>query len=308
MPKIEKKIIKNKPFFYLNEQIKIDKVFKKIQVYLGKNIPKDLSQFYDNLCQKEIKSRIDNLDKIFHIEKSIGKEEYQKIETLRVKWKYFFLNLSKKEKEKLWRKFAIQFIYESNAIEGSKLSQIEVENIIKKHYVKKSLDRKEIIEVKNAINAFDLIKKDFKLNQKSIINLHKIITENLDINPGYKKVKIVINNKETIPPQKVRKNMSNLISWWKKEIKNKKHPLILAAEFHQCFEYIHPFEDGNGRVGRLLLIWIMNKFSYPPLLFESSNRHSYFEALNQADENRFLKLYWLFFKIFKKTTRELMKS
>ena len=211
---IERKIVRNKPFFYLTEQINIGPSFKKIQAYIGKNIPNDLSEYYTKLQNKEIKAVNDNIEKIYVLDTQISLEEYKKVETLRVKWKYFFANLSDYQKERFWRDFAIQFIFESNAIEGSKLSQKEVEKIIRKQYIKKTIEKKEIIEVNNAIKAFELIRSDnFKLNQRSIIELHRLVTIGLNIEAGYKKVNIIVNNKETIPANKVRKNMSELFSW-----------------------------------------------------------------------------------------------
>jgi len=60
-----------------------------------------------------------------------------------------------------------------------------------------------------------------------------------------------MRNLRTIPPEKVEKEMNNLIGWYE-ENKNKIHPLRLATGFHARFEAIHPFEDGNGRTGRIL--------------------------------------------------------
>ena len=306
MVKIERKIIKNKPFFYLAEQINIGPSFKKIQVYVGKNIPKDLNAYYKKLQDKEVELVNDNIKKIYILDTQIPLEEYKKVETLRIKWKYFFMSLSDYRKELFWRDFAIKFIFESNAIEGSKLSQKEVEKIIKKQYLKKTSKKKEIREVNNAIKAFELIRGDnFKLNQCSIIKLHRLVTNNLGIEAGYKKVNIVVNNKNTVPPDEVRESMSELLLWQKTQQKKKLHPFILAAIFHNRFEHIHPFSDGNGRVGRLLFVWMLLKSGYGVILFKNKNHRSYFSALDQADNNRPRKLFRHCIRVYKKTIRGL---
>ena len=67
------------------------------------------------------------------------------------------------------------------------------------------------------------------------------------------------------------------------------NPLILAAIFHEKFERIHPFYDGNGRTGRILLNLILIKNSFPPLIIENSKRNSYYEVLtkgHKADLNK----------------------
>ena len=308
MIRIERKIIKNKPFFYLTEQINIGLYFKKIQVYIGKNIPNDLSAYYKKLQDKEIELIINNIEEIYALDAQISLEEYKKVETLRIKWKYFFINLSEYRKKLFWRDFAIQFIFESNAIEGSKLSQKEVEKIIKKQYIKKTAEKKEIIEVNNAIKAFELIRgNNFKLNQRSIIELHKIVTIGLDIEAGYKKVNIVVNNKKTVSPDEVRESMSELLLWKNTQQKKKLHPFILATIFHNRFERIHPFSDGNGRVGRLLFVWMLLKSGYGVILFKNKNRRSYFSALDQADNSRPRKLFRHCIRVYKKTVQDLLQ-
>ena len=307
MIKIEKKNIKGKMFYYLSEQIRLNKKYKKIQVYLGKNIPKNLTEKLSVLEQKEIQVVNENIEKLFETEAMIPFEEIKKLESFRIKWKYKTFNLTETRQEKFWRDFAVRFIFESNAIEGSKLSQKEVEAIIKKQYIPTSLNRKEVQEVENSIQAFELIRsKDFKLNERFLIKLHKLLTFNLEIPFGYKKVKIVINNKETTPPGEIRANVSNLIAWWKKQKKTKRHPLFVSADFHNKFEFIHPFTDGNGRVGRLLFIWMLLQIQSGVLLFKNKNRQTYFQALNQADEDRSQKWYWHCLKVYKRTMKEVV--
>ena len=308
MIKIEKKIIKNKPFFYLTEQINIGGVYKKNQVYLGKNIPKDLSTYYDKLQKKELAVISDNISNIFKLDKALSLNEYKEIERTRVKLKYLVYKLSSHQKEIFWRKFAVRFIFESNAIEGSKLSEKEVAAIVKRRSVKKS-GRKEILEVHNSIEVFNLIKSGgFVLNQRTIISLHETLTKGLGVDRGYKKVNIIVNNKETVASGKVRGRMAALITWWQEQKKAKLHPFVLAALFHNRFEYIHPFQDGNGRTGRIIFIWMLQESGYGTVLFENKNRRSYFSALNQADEGRPKKLFYHCLRAYKKTVNYLSKK
>lgn len=307
MPKIEQKFIHGKPFFYLSEQIRLKDCYKKIQVYLGKNIPKDLKPFYNLLMTKEINLFILNIPHLFPFHSIFSFEELKKIETLRIRWKYFLIQLSLSQSEQFWRRFAIQFIFESNAIEGSRLSQKEVASIVQNHYVKKFLQRKEILEVKNALAAFHFIRSGrFAFNQRSIIRLHGLLTKNLYIPQGYKSAEVVVNNKKTTPPGKVRTAMADLLRWY---FSHKfQHPILLSADFHQRFEKIHPFEDGNGRVGRLLFIWMLFRANYPVLLFCYSKRQSYFSALDQADEGRPNKWYRLCLEVYKRTVSDFIES
>ena len=300
MPKVYKKFIKNKPYYYLTEQVRLNGKNKKIQVYLGKNIPNDLNEYYTELAKKERILIEENLDKLFVFEKIFDKEQIDKIENLQIDLKYKLNNLSDFKKEQIWTRYAVQFIFESNAIEGSKLSKNEVNSIVQKKYVKKTIERREIKEVKNSISAFKIIRGEyFELNQHQIINLHKLLVSNLGINTGYKKADIVVNNKPTTPAGQVRSEMGRLLNWWKMSKKNKRHPLAIAADFHQRFEHIHPFEDGNGRIGRLIFNYILLQYGYLPVLFLYQNRQLYFNALSQADRNRINKWYWYVIKVYK---------
>lgn len=309
MPKIYKKFSRNKPYFYLTEQVRINGKNKKIQVYLGKSIPNNLVGYCAELSKKEKMLVKKNLGGLFIFEKIFDKEQIEKIENLKIDLKYKLFNSSDFKKEQLWTRYAVQFIFESNAIEGSKLSQNEVNSIIQNGYIKKTIERREIKEVKNSIEAFNFIRSGkFRLNQHQIINLQKLLLKDLGKGTGYKRVDIVVNNKPTTPVGQVRSKMSELLNWWKKNKKSKRHPLALAADFHQRFEQIHPFEDGNGRTGRLLFNFLLSQYGYPPILFLYQNRTAYFNALNQADEGRENKWYWHAIKVYKDSIRWLLEE
>ncbi|MFH0840832.1 MAG: Fic family protein [bacterium] len=309
MPKIYKKNIKSKPYFYLTEQFRINGKIKKLQVYLGKNTPKNLSEYYLRLSEKEKSLSNNYVDKLFKIGKIFNKEQINKIENLKIDLKYKILSLSDFQKERLWTRYAVQFIFESNAIEGSRLSSDEVSAIINRKYINRNIERREIKEVQNSIKAFKVIKnKKFKLNQHQIINLHKLLINGLGINPGYKKIDIIVNNKPTVAVGNVRTEMSKLLKWYQMNKKNKQHPLMLAADFHQRFEQIHPFEDGNGRIGRLLFNWILFQYEYPPILFLYQNRQAYFNSLDQADDGRKNNWHWFCLKVYKNSIKWLLNE
>ena len=85
------------------------------------------------------------------------------------------------------------------------------------------------------------------------------------------------------PSSKVRRLLLELAGWYEKNTK-KYPPLVLAAVVHNQFENIHPFQDGNGRVGRLLLNNILLKHNLPPLNIELKNRSEYYAALQAYEK------------------------
>ena len=82
--------------------------------------------------------------------------------------------------------------------------------------------------------------------------------------------------------------LEDMVSWYKKN-KKKFKPLVLAAIIHNQFEYIHPFRDGNGRVGRLLLNFVLLKYKYPPLNIDLEDRLEYYNVLQEYQKNKNLK-------------------
>ena len=85
------------------------------------------------------------------------------------------------------------------------------------------------------------------------------------------------------------------------------HPLQLAAKFHGWFENIHPFEDGNGRVGRFLMNIILVNRGYPPLIIRKTQRISYFNALEDSDNGRSITLERLLYERLKETHEKFFK-
>jgi Fic family protein len=76
----------------------------------------------------------------------------------------------------------------------------------------------------------------------------------------------------------------DLLLKWYNENKDKLHPFVLAVIFHHKFEKVHPFSDGNGRTGRMLMNYILTRNKYPPIVIYKKNRNDYLDALSGADK------------------------
>jgi Fic family protein len=117
--------------------------------------------------------------------------------------------------------------------------------------------------------------------------MHALLVRDMGILPGYKQFPNFLYGRQvgTTPPEKVPGEMKALFEWFEKN-QSSLHPLALAARFHARFEQIHPFEDGNGRVGRFLINVLLRQAGYPPLIIRKTHRQSYFRALADYDEGR----------------------
>ena len=168
---------------------------------------------------------------------------------------------------------------------------------------------REIYETRNSMLVVDLILKGkFSITQKDIIKMHRILMKDIDARRGYKKIPNVIFRTEkevhATPPERVEKEMGRLIEWYNN---SKLRPLEKAAIFHGHFEKIHPFEDGNGRVGRFLINAILMNEGYPPIIIRKTTRQAYMSALSIFDNGHENKLKRFILKHFKETFRKFFE-
>jgi Fic family protein len=146
----------------------------------------------------------------------------------------------------------------------------------------------DVIEALNAVDAWDFIKSyKNRLNKKFICKIQYGITKNTlcRIQGNYRDSEVRISGSEHIPPKP--ENVSNLLEKLFAEFYSEKktlHPIELAALLHNKFVNIHPFTDGNGRTGRLLMNWILLRNKFPPIIIEVSNKEQYYNAIEAADK------------------------
>jgi Fic family protein len=212
---------------------------------------------------------------------------------------------AKKCEDKVNTEFAKIFIFNSNNIEGSKIPPEIVSEIIERGDTKYE-DRNEVKEVKNSLEAHSYLKKYFKFNIPSIKRLYHLLTKDLEMQKGvlypkgFKKKPNIVGNSETVAPEHVELALKELIQWYQKN-KKKFHPLILAFDFHKRYEEIHPFQDGNGRTGRLIMNKILISSGYQPIIVYKDNKEAYFNALTKAREGRLKNYYQFMLEQTKKT-------
>ncbi len=211
--------------------------------------------------------------------------------------------------EAILTEFAKEFIFNSNNIEGSRIPVEEVKRIIESGNSRYQ-NTNEVREVYNSIDAMKYIQKGFKFNISSIKKLYYILTKDLLMQNGepyprgFKTVNNVVNNMETVPPNMVIPRLTVLLDEYKKN-KRKTHPLKLAMDFHLTYEHIHPFLDGNGRTGRLIMNKILMSQKYFPIIIYSKNSRAYFNSISKGLAGKNMKTYYqLMLKQAKKTYKD----
>ncbi|KLU21874.1 cell division protein Fic [Caballeronia mineralivorans PML1(12)] len=187
----------------------------------------------------------------------------------------------------LGEKLRLEWIYHSNAIEGNTLTLRETKVVLEGITVGgKSI--REHFEATNHRDAIlyleDVVAKKEVLSEWQIRNIHRLVLKGIDDNEAgrYRHENVAIAGASTTPPDflHVPAEMHTLLEWYKHA--GALHPVVRAAELHTRFVKIHPFVDGNGRTGRLLLNFELMKDGYPPAVIRKEDRLAYYDALDKA--------------------------
>ncbi len=263
-----------KKYYYRVKSIKRGRKVEKERIYLGVNLSRD------ELLKKER-----GADKRLNIFSAILSKED---EGLLEKIKSDYSREPRENYENRYESFCSLFTYDSTGIEGNTLTFEETSFLLFEGIVPKEKSLREIHEVLNHKKAFDFI-LDYNgdLTKELILRLHEMITINT-LRPDltsqigkYRRVQVFIGRSIPPKPQEVPDKMAALLRWYSSN-KKKLHPLVLASHFHCEFEKIHPFVDGNGRVGRLLMNFILHKNKLPMINIPKKRRFKYYDVLQTA--------------------------
>jgi Fic family protein len=201
---------------------------------------------------------------------------------------------------KISHELSLEWTYHSNSIEGNTLNLNETRVILEHGMTIRGKSLREHFEVVNHQDAIDyitsLVSRDFVLTQDDILDVHRIVMTKIekDFAGRYRNGGVRIGGANFLPPNalKVPDLMSSLIAHLTDETAD--WPVIWTATlFHHHFVHIHPFFDGNGRTARLLMNFILMKEGYPPAIILQQDRKKYYDALNQANQGRYDKLFLL---------------
>lgn len=224
--------------------------------------------------------------------------------------------LSEEVEGRVMQKIRLEWNYHSNAIEGNKLTFGETYSFLMYGLTAKGKPLKDHLDIKGhneAINfLMGVVKDDRDLTETEIRELHKMILVEPYQSPaitfdGQKTSKTILigeykkqpNHVKTptgeihyyATPEDVPVLMSELVGWYNEARRNEKiHTSVLAAFFHHRFVAIHPFDDGNGRIARILMNLILMQKSYPPAVVKLKERTDYYAALGQADKKEYVPL------------------
>lgn len=301
MAYIHVKRIGNKKYYTLRISVRKDgKVITKDLCNLGSDFSKIKLESLEKKYKKEIRDSYKTIKKfldtnycIEKVRKSkikkfpfLTKEQVINIEAINSHYHSKFLRKDKLTQEEAFESFLINFAVNTTSIEGNTITLKEANRLFKEDIIPKNKTLREVYDLTNTKKVFELLReKKSKIDLKLIENIHDMLLDKIDKRKGFRTHDIHIYGQpfKPSPARYVKEDTKLLLNWYKRQ-KNKIHPLSLAIFFHHKFENIHPFSDGNGRTGRMLMNYMLMQQNYPPLVISRRFRKRYLDAMNKADK------------------------
>ena len=212
--------------------------------------------------------------------------------------------------DRVGQKLRIESNYHSNAIEGNSLTLGETRSLILHGLTARGKPMRDHLDIQGHDDAVEAIERAVKdkqgLNEVFIRNLHRALLKEpyeveaiaADGTPCKRLIAIgdyksMPNNVKTstgaiyyfTPPEQVKPAMTDLLDWYRAREVEGEHPVVIAAAFHYRFVRIHPFDDGNGRMARLLMNLILIKHGYTVAIVQSDKKTRYIQELERADQS-----------------------
>jgi excisionase family DNA binding protein len=188
---------------------------------------------------------------------------------------------------KVQREMELEYIFNSNAIEGNTIKLRETQLILERGLTIQGRSLREHLEVRNHPRAIKYVERMTRraLREQDILVLHQIIMKGIDDEAGrFRTAEVRIAGAEFIPPPayEIPHLIRKLVDWSNRD-PDELRPIELAAILHHRLVWIHPFHDGNGRVARLLMNLVLIRSGYPIAVILNVDRSKYYDTLKKAD-------------------------
>ena len=286
MVSIVTKKIKNNKYLYLVTSIRNkEKITQKTIKYIGKKRPIPKEEFECMIYSYKKQDWVLN-----EFKDHLSYQDHHQMKKVSDQYKSYLKNLDKTSEEKEKEKFLSNFITNSNAIEGSTLTKKETFNYLFNDITPPGHRKKELFMANNLLKAWNYLEKNKKRfpREEDLLNLHKLVNSNIETDKTlgkYKQVQNYIGDISTTSHLFTKERMKQLFNWIKKAYKHV-NDYEVAFQAHAQFEIIHPFVDGNGRVGRIFLNWLLIHNKLMPLAIPFKKRGEYINALENTRKGK----------------------
>lgn len=296
MVSVKKKKISGNTYYYLEQSHRKNGKITKKEKYLGTSLPKNINTIKEEFLQE------------FYEETWFNRFDIIKEQLIKEK-RTLPPSIEKKQNEQ----FATAFTYNTNRMEGSTITLRETADLLERGISPSQRPMEDIKETEAHKEVFtNMLKYNKEITLSTVLYWHKSLFQHTkpDAAGKIRTYNVGISGSKFRPPYPIELDLllRDFFDWYNQN-KKKLHPVHLAALAHLKFVTIHPFGDGNGRISRLFMNYVLNKKGYPMLIIPYTQRMSYYSALEKSqlkkDENVFIL--W-FFKRYLKEYKQYLKE
>lgn len=293
--------------YFLVKDLKVGGKNAKVRKYIGSGAlpsPEEIERLSQKLALDIETEAIEKSARLSHARykpKYLDEEKAELIEHVRYTYKALTETLTAEELRKYEEDFEIHYVQGTTSIEGNTLSLGQTRDLLLEGILPEGKSLREINEVQNYKRVKDYRSKyRGRLTLRFIKSLHGIIMSNIDDSAGVFRRSDLVGisgcDFRLTPAFEIEDELKRIIDDYYERLKDGGHPFEEAAMFHYQFEMIHPFTDGNGRVGRELFNYLLmrSRPPYPKLLFLGKDRPQYIKALKLGNEERYAEMISIF--------------
>jgi len=269
MPTVRTVLRGARTYRYLVQSYRWQGKLRKKELYLGKSVPKDLSRFSADL------------------DRAIRSETwYALLDEIQAAYRRYRVAQPQSVREKETGSFVLEFTYDTNRIEGSTLSLEDTRSLLERELLPAAKPLRDVRETQNHARLLRrLLRSPEPLDLRHLLGWHRELFQDTkpDLAGRLRDYEVRIRGSRHLPPSgiEVRPSLLELLRWVSRSATGI-HPVERAAEFHYRFEHIHPFGDGNGRVGRLAMNLLLAQKDFPMLNIQYTGRRGYYSALERS--------------------------
>ncbi|MFH1916326.1 MAG: Fic family protein [Nanoarchaeota archaeon] len=274
---VRKKKIKGREYHYLVAKTRVDGHEQRVERYLGIHPP----------SQEDIKHYNKEFDQV----KAFLSRQKVLLESIRQEYQKRMQRASTDERKALEEELITNFTYNTSRIEGSSLTLKDTKLLLQDNITPGEKPMRDVREAENHKQAFLQMKTRIaeQVSHNLILEMHRMLKSGVSEDAGtFRTAQVTVGSLLPIRADLIEQEIKNLLNWNRRN--QNLHPLERACVFHAVFERIHPFFDGNGRVGRLLMNFILMQEGLPPIIIRNKNRRRYYTALRKADAGNMLLL------------------
>lgn len=292
MVSVRRRTIGGRRYYYIEHSLRKNGRVEKREKYVGKSIPEDIHSIKAAFLYSIYKEKW--FDVFDRIKRNSSREKRL---------------TPKSAREEELRKFSIRFTYDTQRIEGSKLTLRETASLLEAGVTPNGKPIHDVKEAEAHKKIFtEILEQQKDLSLQLILYWHKKLFDatKQDIAGKIRRHQVAISGSRFTPPSpaEIYPLLRGFFRWYERS-KLGLHPVELASLAHLKFVTVHPFADGNGRISRLIMNFVLHRNDFPMLNITYKNRNSYYNALerSQTKKQDHIFLQWFYRRYVKEYRR-----